>query len=184
MGEIQLIKVKSSYGDLKGLLNQIPLTETNSLVDEFTVSQMNIALDSLTEVSGSDYSQYKIPDSKRLQDWLDKFPADIVRAQLGRVITRLEMEYGFGNIEHNTNPGIVIINKNESEFSLEINYTINELISKQENEESKGKLKDLKEELSKGEKNWENIKNILIWILNFSKDLFIQVIPIILQKKI
>jgi hypothetical protein len=184
MGEIQLIKVKSSYGDLKGLLSQIPLEATNSIVDEFTVSQLNTAIDNLTNVSGSDYSGYKVPESKQLEDWPGKFPTDIVRAQLGRIINRLEMEYSFGTSENSSNPGIVIINKNESEFSLEINYTINELISKQENEESRGRLKDLKEELSKGEKNWENIKNILIWILNFSKDLFIQVIPIILQKKI
>lgn len=184
MAEIQLTRIKSIYGDINGLLSQIPLTETNSLVDEFLVSQLNSAMDNLTQVANTDFSTYKIPENKRNPDWQDKFPADIVRAQLGRVIARLEAEYGFGQNTHTQVPGIVIFNKNESEISLKINYTINDLISKSTNEESKRKLNQLNDELDKPQKNWEVIRNILVWILNFSKDLFLEVLPILLQKKL
>ena len=183
MAEIQLTRIKSVYGDLKGLLSQIPLAQTNSLVDEFLVDQLNQALDNLSRVSESDYSSYKIPASKKLADWLEKYPTDIVRAQLGRVISKLEQEYSFDKPQTQT-PGIVIFNKNENEISMKINHSINELIEKSPTEESKGKLKQLDDELKKGTKNWDVIKNILIWILNFSKELFLEIIPIIIQKKI
>lgn len=184
MAEIQLTRIKSIYGDIKGLLSKIPLAETNSLVDEFLVTQLNSALDNLTRVAETDFSSYKIPENKRVSDWPEKFPADIVRAQLGRAIARLEEEYGFGQESQASTPSIVIFNKNESEISLKINYTINDLISRSINDESKRKLGQLNEELDKPQKNWEVIKGILVWILNFSKDLFLEVLPIILQKKL
>lgn len=184
MAEIRLTRIKSIYGDIKGLLSQIPLAETNGLVDEFLVSQLNDALDDLSQITESDFSSYKIPENKRFFDWPEKFPADIVRAQLGRVIARLEEEYSFGQKSLASTPSIVIFNKNKSEISLKINYTINDLISKSTNDESKRKLGQLNEELDKPQKNWEVIKDILVWILNFSKDLFLEILPIILQKKL
>lgn len=185
MAEIQLTRIKSIYGDLRGLLSQIPLAETNSLVNQFIVSQIHQTVDNLSSATNSDYSTYKIPDDQRYEDWPDSFPANIVRAQLGRVISRLENEYGFGqNSQSSTNPGIVIFNKNQNEISLEINYTINDLIADEVDDGGKGKLKELKEELEKPDKNWERIKAILIWILNYSKELSLKIIPIILQSKL
>jgi hypothetical protein len=184
MAEIQLTRIKSIYGDLKGLLNQVPLTETNSMIDEFLVIQLNNVLDNLTRVADTDFSQYKVPENKRIENWQEKFPTDIVRVQLGRVISRLESEYNFGEKNHSQTPGIVIFNKNESEISLKINYSISDLISRSTDGESKRKLAQLDEELNKAEKNWETIKGILIWILNFSKNLFLEILPIILQKKL
>jgi len=183
MAEIQLTRIKSIYGDLRGLLGQIPLAETNSIVDDFIVTQLNASLDSLSSVAETDFSTYKVPESKRLADWQDSFPASIVRTQLGRVTSRLEQEYGFGQERTPSSPGIVIINKNDNEVSLKINYTIADLISNSANTEVKEKLSQLSDELSEKDKNWSRIKNILIWVLNFSKELFIELIPIILQNK-
>ena len=185
MAEIQLTRIKSIYGDIRGILSQIPLVETTSVVDQFIVSQFNAAIDNLSELTNTDFSTYKIPDNLRLDDWPDKFPTETVRVQLGRVISRLEQEYSFGqNNPSSVNPGIVIFNKNQNEISLEINYTINDLIVEESSNDSKEKLKELKQELEKSDKNWEKIKNILIWILNFSKELFIKIIPILLEKKL
>lgn len=184
MAEIQLTRIKSIYGDLKGLLSQIPLAQTISTVDEFLVIQFNQAIDNLTTISGTDYTTYKVPLSKQLPDWPEKYPSDIFRAQLGRVISKLEQEFGFDKETQMQSPGIVIFNKNENEISMKINYSINELIDKSPTEESKTKLKQLDDELKKETKNWDVIKNIIIWILNFSKELFLEVIPIILQKKL
>lgn len=185
MAEIQLTRIKSIYGDIKGLLSQIPLAETNAQVDEFIVSQFNQSVDALTEVTNTDFSTYRVPENRRSQTRRDRFPTNIVRVQLGRVISRLENEYGFGQAgQSSSSPGIVIFNKNQNEISLEINYTINDLINDSRDEESKKKLEELKDELEKPDKNWGIIKDILIWILNFSKELFIKIIPILLEKKL
>ncbi|MDD5015242.1 MAG: hypothetical protein PHW73_09140 [Atribacterota bacterium] len=185
MAEIKLTRIKSMYGDFRGLLSQIPPTDKEVFVRAFTVKTFNEALDELTKISETDYSSYKVPDSERSRTIPDRYQSVVVRAQIGRVVSRLEEEYGFGK-ESGTqqSPGIVILNKNQNEISLQINYTINDLIEKYETEESKEKLRNLRDELEKPSRNWETIKPILIWILNFSKDLFLEIIPIILQEKI
>lgn len=185
MAEIKLTRIKSIYGDVKGLISQIPLAVTTGTVDQFIVSQFNQTLDILTEITETDFSQYKVPDNQRVESWPEKFDANVVRVQIGRVISRLEQEYGFGqNDQPSVTPGIVIFNKNQNEISLQINYTISDLIKDSQDEESKEKLGELRDELEKPNKNWDTIKNILIWILNFSKDLFLKIIPILLEKKL
>lgn len=185
MAEIQLTRIKSLYGDIKGLLSQIPPVDKKSLVQDFTVDMFNNALDELSRVSDTDYSAYKVPNSQRSRNWPDSYESIIVRGQIGRIVGRLEEEYGFGreNVRQQS-PSIVIVNKNQNEISVQINYTINDLIDKTDSEEGKTQLRELRDEMEKPNKNWEKVKLILIWILNFSKDLFLEVLPIILQKKI
>lgn len=186
MAEIQLTRIKSIYGDICGLLSQIPQTEVNNRVRGFTVKNFNDALDNLTNISSTDYSNYKIPISeimrKQFPDEPDFYDSTIVRVQIGRMIGRLEQEYGFSKEELRQSPSIVIFNKNQNEISLQINYTINDLIDKTDDEKGKTQLRELKDELEKPNKNWEKIKSILIWVLNFSKELFLEILPIILQK--
>ena len=185
MAEIQITRIRSVYGDIRGLLSQIPLPETSRLVHTFIVNGFNSSLDELSQLTNTDYSRYKVPKEEESPDWPGEFDSIIVLTQIGRVISRLEEEYGLGpNDQSTSSPGIVIFNKNQSEISLQINYTINDLINSSNNEESKKKLEELKDELEKPNKNWGTIKNILIWILDFSKDLFLKIIPIILEKKI
>lgn len=185
MAEIQLAKIKSIYGDIKGLLSEIPSPDKEKLVNDFTVKMFNDVIDELSQVSNTDYSKYKIPNSQHTRPWPDMYASVIVRAQIGRVVSRLETEFGFGREhERQQSPSIVILNKNQNEISLQINYTINDLVDKIDNEEGKIQLRELRDELEKPAKNWEKIKAILIWILNFSKDLFLEVLPIILQKKL
>ena len=182
MAEIQLVRIKSLYGEARGYLDAIkkgsgasgPYTVPRSIVDNF-----NLIVDEVSRISDTDYSRSKIPEHELRQIMSFR----LVEPLVSGFVTRLEQEYGFGQ-ENHTQPGIVIFNKNESEISLKINYTINDLISKIDNDEGKTKLSELKNELEKPQRNWETIKGILIWILNFSKDLFLEVLPIILQKKL
>lgn len=185
MAEIQLTRIRSIYGDIKGLLSQIPPTDKERFVKDFTVKMFNDALDELSRVSNTDYASYKVPDSQRNKTWPERYESIIVRGQIGRVVSRLEEEYAFGRESGGyQSPSIVIFNKNQNEISVQINYTVSELIDKTDNEEGKTQLRELRDELEKPNKNWEKIKSILIWILNFSKELFLEVLPIILQKKI
>ncbi len=183
MGEVLVTRIKSVYGDLKGLLSQLPPEKERGLVNAFIVDQMNSTIDSLTNVSGSDYSTYKIPRTEIHPDW-NEYPTGVVRTQLGRVISKLEAEYGFNNVATANTPGIVIFNKNESEISVNINYSIRDLKERYPDETTKQKLTELEEELKKPNKNWDKIKPILIWVLNFSKELFLELIPLILQGKL
>lgn len=184
MAEIQLTKIKSIYGDIKGLLSQIPLPEISPLVNKFLVKTFNDSIDELSGVSGTDYSRYKVPESQESQDWQGEYDAKIIRAQIGRTISRLEEEFNFDKKPSDLQPAIAIFNKNQNTNTIEVNYSINDIIELQKDSEAKSKLQELKDELGKTDKNWNSIKKILIWILNFSKDLFIQIIPIILQKRI
>lgn len=182
MAEIQLAKIKSLYGEAKGYLDAIkkgsgasgPYTVPRSIVDNF-----NLIVDEVSSISDTDYSRSKIPEHELRQIMSFR----LVEPLVSGFVTRLEQEYGFGQDNH-TQPGIVIFNKNESEISLKINYSINDLILNTKSNEGKEKLNSLKNELDKPQKNWETIKGILIWILNFSKDLFLKILPIILQKKL
>ncbi len=182
MAEIQLTRIKSLYGEAKGYLDAVkkggsasgPYTVPRSIVDNF-----NLIVDEISRVSDTNYSRSKIPE-RELRTIMS---VRLVEPLMSGLVARLEQEYGFGQ-ENSTQPSIVIFNKNETEIALKINYTINDLMSKTENSEEKLKLSQLKEELDKPKTNWESIKGILIWILNFSKDLFLEVLPIILQKKL
>lgn len=51
MAEIQLTRIRSLYGDVKGLLSQIPDSGKQSMVKEFTVQTFNSVVDELSRVN-------------------------------------------------------------------------------------------------------------------------------------
>ena len=71
-------------------------------------------------------------------------------------------------------------------ISVEINNIIEKIKQNEPNPEriklAESKLKELESEIKNESPTWSKIKDILIWILNFSKDIFLQIIPIILEK--
>jgi len=186
MAEIQRTRIKSIYGDVKGLLSQIPQPDKDSYVSAFIVNGFNASIDELSQISDTDYSRYKVTYEAKVPQHTRgvMYYSASVRPQIGRVISRLEEEYNFGKERNVDSPSIAIFNKNQNEMSVQINYTFNDLIEKIDDEEGRTQLRELRDELEKDSKNWEKIKKILIWILNFSKELFLEVLPIILQKKI
>lgn len=183
MAEVQLQRIRSLYGDVKGLLSQIPTSKDDSLVKDFIVDQFNQTLDELSDTTATDYSKYKVPGSERNSHWTDKYPTTVVRGQIGRVVSRIEEEYGFGR-EHTGSPNIAIFNKNQNDVSIKIDYTINDVIEEIEGEEEKQQLRELRDELAKRNKDWEKIRGLLIWCLNFSKEVFLKILPILLQNNL
>lgn len=83
-----------------------------------------------------------------------------------------------------------ITNNLSNQQSVSMTVTFDQIIqsiqnaqfSSEEREEAKSKIIELKEELEKPNPAWETVKGILAWLLNFSKDLFLQVLPYILDK--
>lgn len=186
MGEVTITRIKSIYGDLRGLLEEIS-NETSAVISSILVKGFNGAINDLSSVSGTDYSQYKITEEARAPSTASQlyYRANIVKAQIRRVTNRLEQEYNLGSKNADgSSPNIVIFNKNHNEVSVQIDYSISDLISKSENDEEKEKLRELKEELEQPNKSWDKIKSILIWTLNFSKEAFLKILPIIIQSKI
>src|SRR3989338_6457673 len=115
MAEIQITRIRSIYGDIKGLLSQIPASDAKPYIGSFVVNNYNSSIDELSEVSNTDYSRYKVTSGAKSESHSrgeDFYHSTDVRAQIGRVISRLEEEYGFGRSSiGQTNPSIVIFNK-------------------------------------------------------------------------
>ena len=181
MAEIKLTRIKSLYGESKGYLDSIKKGSTSGpyTVPRLIVDKFNSIVDEVSLVSETDYSRSKIPE----QELRSIMSFRLVEPLVAAFVTRLELDYGF-NQSNNPTPVIAIINDNSNKVTVQTNYSISTLITNQDNEEAKGKLELLKIELEKPDKNWDSIKKILVWVLNFSKELFLEIIPIILQKKL
>lgn len=179
MAEIKVARIKSLYGEARGYFESI---DKNSAVgSQYTVPRSivdnyNIIVDETSQITGTDYSRCKIPDRELRQIMSFR----VVEPLIASFIKRLELEYGFSS-PNSTTQAIAIINENSNKV-IQTNYTITNLISQEANVEAKEKLKQLNDELNKENKSWDNVKKILIWIINFSAELFLKVLPTILEK--
>lgn len=85
---------------------------------------------------------------------------------------------------------VKITNNLSNQQSVNLSITLDEVIqliqnseqSPEEKQEATSKINDLKEELEKEDPSWEKVKDVLVWLLNFSRDIFIKVLPYILDK--
>lgn len=154
---------------------------------DIQTERYNNTVSKISEISDVDYSDHKVDLIERQKDqsYNDQhypsngYPVSAVRFQIMGLLSRLEEEYSFAmNLE---SPQVVIMNKNQNEVTVQVNYTISQLINSAEGEE-KEKLQTLKEELEKPNHQWDKIKPILIWVANFSQELFFKVLPILLEK--
>lgn len=48
--------------------------------------------------------------------------------------------------------------------------------------EATNQVQELQEELKKDNPSWEKVKGVLVWLLNFSREVFLKVLPYILDK--
>ncbi len=85
---------------------------------------------------------------------------------------------------------IKIKNSQTQSQSINITLTIEQIINNikeaesdpQRVSEAEVKLKELDSELKSKSPVWSKVKDILIWLLNFGRDTFLQVLPIILER--
>lgn len=85
---------------------------------------------------------------------------------------------------------VQITNNLTNQQSVNMTVTFDQIIQSiqnsthtpEEKQEATDKVNELNEELKKENPSWEKIKSVLGWILNLSKDVFIQVLPYILDK--
>lgn len=85
---------------------------------------------------------------------------------------------------------VQIINNLSNQQSVSMSVNFEQIIqafqssdySQEEKQEATQKVNELKDEITKENPSWEKIKSVLSWLLNFSKEVFIQVLPYILEK--
>jgi len=179
MAEIKLQRIKSLYGEVTGILSQLPLTEKTSCYPPSIVKQYNGAVDELSTVTTTDYGRHKIGDEDRWEGRNDWYDSQIVRSKMGSIISRLEQEYGFGDAKGLVSPMVLTINQNQ-QVSISIT-PINEIINETTDEDIKRLLAELKNEVEIT-KNKSKIKDLLAKVLEKSWEVFIRVLPYILEK--
>lgn len=169
------------YQQLKHLQSQIPQVKDYPSIEPSIVNNYHLIIDELIKIKGNDCSRFKI-SRDAWNEGFSNYRALPLRTQLGSVIGFLagELEIEEPKKTNNSNNVVTVINQNT--LAVNIQQTLNQLIERTENKEEKEKLTELNKELEKEEKNWDKIKSILIWILNFSKDLFMQILPELLKR--
>lgn len=85
---------------------------------------------------------------------------------------------------------LVINNTQSNQQTINISTTFNQILdiinetgnSEEEKTEAKVKVNELKEEIEKQNPNWEKMKSILHWLLDFSQRVFLKILPFLLEK--
>lgn len=177
--EVVTAKIKGLYGEIKGIFESIK-DLTYLSVEDHTVTTYNSLVDELMSISEGNYVRSKIPleyrkDPSKRGRYL--FSAELVKPIVSGLMRKLEEEYGFGR--NQTQPSVVLVNKNMNKTSIDISYTIQTLIDDESDDDTKAKLIELEEALK--DKDKSRISAIVKWILDKSFDIFIQVLPIIIQ---
>jgi DNA repair exonuclease SbcCD ATPase subunit len=93
------------------------------------------------------------------------------------------------NRERQIKQNIQIINNISQQINIDnkvvISGVLNQLEAEgrtqHELEEARKKLNELNQEMQKKNPKWDKIKKILIWALDFGKDVFIQLLPLLIK---
>lgn len=181
-------KLESIFQQIEGLKDKL---ENNQgwFHAELITETYHPLIDEMTKATNEDCNKFKVPNSahKIINPNLKGggtaiYDRLMTLAKISMAHGHLKQLLGLSNNKQNqpSVSGVTIINHNT--LAVDIKYTISQLIENASNSEERKKLTELEKELIKPDKNWNTIKNILIWILNFSKELFIQVVPELLKK--
>lgn len=172
--------------DAKNFTKWYSLTE-NLVIRSFgqksnQLSQLQVLRHRMRAANDADYeirSKPVIPESK------EKFK-DLLSVFIDELNLEVENENPTGskgiNVKVNTNQQV----SQTINLSVSINSIIDNIRNNEPDEarvdEAELKLRELEKEINENNPAWSKVKDILIWILNFSKDAFLQVLPIILDK--
>jgi hypothetical protein len=176
------MKIKTHYLQFKHLLTEIPLPKDRYALDFSYGNDFNNKIEMLEKEISQPLENYKvIPTTDHTFDGRPEFLTLDLRTKVGAILGFLEGEYGLEEEEKsNSFPGVTVINNNT--IAITTNNTLDNLIEKAESEKEKENLLELKKELEQPKKNWPRIKEILKWGIDFSKELFFQLLPIIMKK--
>jgi len=175
MAEIDRVKVQSLYSELKGYLDTLPKPAGYNGPTKIG-RRFNAICDELRPITRTNFSYLRLNEYNGYG-----FDGATLTSSIAGLVSRLEADYGFGSQKVAHQPAIVINNQNSNSIDININFTIENLIETAENEDEKRQLESLKQELDKPNASWEKVKSSLGWIMSYSKDLSLKVLPIILD---
>lgn len=172
------MKIPSYYYQLKNLLKEIPLDSDRVDLDDSFGEDFNKLVDQLSGDILQNLDSYKINIVYKYSE--RNVRTAELRTKVASLIGFLEGEFDLAPQQiSNHNPLVSVINTNT--IAITITQTLPQLIQNATSEEEKEKLRELDAELNKQHKNWDRIKDILSWAINFSEKLFFQLLPIILK---
>ncbi len=144
---------------------------------------------------------HKMPRTEDLKYEFDRGRLDIkdckekLKDLLENLIAELELDLASENEDTKDKPtkkgtSIKIKNSQTQTQTINITLTIDQIINRiketesdpQRVSEAEVKLKELDSELKSKSPVWSKVKDALIWLLNFGRDTFLQVLPIILER--
>jgi hypothetical protein len=180
VAEIQRQRIKSVYGEIKGIFQALP-TGSNTLVPTSVAQHYNSAVDELSQVSETDYGRLKISrDDLWDAESNDNYDPIAVRAKVSALMRRLEEEHGFGASEQTSTSAPVIVTVNQNQQVTVSVTPIQEIIDSTSNEDIKAELAELKDALE-NKKDAKQASSILSTIQAKSWEVFIKVLPYVLE---
>lgn len=187
MAETKLPQIRGIYGTVKGMLSQIPLeNQTKSRAIATTISQQyNAAIDRLSAISDTDYSDHKLTDfdgpfGAHISNSMGQHGIASARVKMGSLISRLEEEYNFGAATQNSTPPLFIsMNQNQQQVSMTL-IPIQQFIDSAEDNELRQELEELKHAVEVN-KSPQETTTILGKILNKSWEVFIKILPYVFE---
>lgn len=128
---------------------------------------------------------------KCITDLFEKGALYVEITDSGIKVSRKEYEQIVGYPSRQQNQIVQVINNISTNINIDNKTIINQVLDNIRNDEldpkrideAEKKLKLLLRETQKKKPKWENVKEVLKWALDFGKDIFIQLIPVLLQMR-
>jgi hypothetical protein len=178
-GEI-IDRIKSIYGEILGIADHLPShAVTGSVIDLY-----NLAIDRLIEAaSESSYSRFKVT----LSDGISRnnkilYTTASARPKMTAALSLLEYTYGFrktqrGEVEQ---PTTIVTIHNNNQLTVTV-IPIQYILERVTDEDLKKDIEELKT-LIEGSKDKKKASNLLNTIQQKSWDIFIALLPVVLEK--
>lgn len=177
MAEIQHQRIKSIYGELSGLYKGALHDVPNNHFPWAIAEQVNGSIDELNQATGTDYSRFKLAHEPHMNN--DYVTASFARTKMSAIVTRLEQEYGFNSSNNSANTPVVVTVQQNQMVNVNV-IPIQQLISDINDDGLKIQLNDLRDAVET-HKDPAKTRSILKTIMDKSWELFIKVLPYVLQ---
>jgi hypothetical protein len=172
--------IKHLYGEAKGIYESLEVGDKAYYYHGSTVDQYNQIVEEAASILGRNLNRYKVgPENIWLGGNRKNYIAQPVRSKVGSLVSMLEQEFEL--VKSSTNPVVMINQKQEQNQSVTVSViNISELVDSAHDEETKKILEDLRIALDK--KDEKKSKTLLAKLADKSWELFIKILPYVLEK--
>lgn len=177
MADVTLNRIRSIYGEVLGLADHLP----SHAVNVTTVELYNSAIDRLNGVADDDFNRFKVLPGEGLSMNGRLHSTSTVRPKMTSLLSTLEYTYGFSKTQRGElqqAPTIVTIHNNN-----QVNITvtpIQQILDRVSDEDLRADIEELRD-IIEGSKDIEKASGVLSKIQEKSWDVFIALLPVVLQ---